>query len=520
MLKVVAVTGPHWVLQNENNFQLSLNSKEPFSLYNAVRFAAHLAQNKIGPWGDSNWNTVSGCNESIMLYEYYENQKNEFINLLIKIKPNLLLIGTMSIGFAGAIEIAKIAKQLYSNEVFIVIGGKHIIETTYLLNGKISQNGNCTLQLLKTNKIPPVFDLVLAGEGEEMIVEIGKVIYKINKKDAIQDFYKNASKLLEASGNWLAGWVDENNEIQFLESTKQQIDQNNMPNTINLFGIKSNFPIFDSDITAHTYSHMSKGCIFNCFFCSEKSGINGKIQQLETAPDRLFRQFIDACNYGLKNNLPKVSAFVEDSILLAGKVELLNKLNELLKSNNIRIKFGGQFTSDLLNNKEVRNIVTELANNGLSYLFIGLETNNEGIADEMSKNTNKRENWIKKNEQVLEFLKSVNIKCGFSILFGLGETHTQRIDLLKQIKVWQNLLGAPHVVSLNYATQHPLKDYNSTKFDYINWGTSSQSPRLTFFTKLFGEATENYILPNTQLVTIRELEEIQNLYLDLNLKRQ
>jgi hypothetical protein len=32
-----------------------LTSKDPASLYNACRYATFLADNDIGPWGESNW---------------------------------------------------------------------------------------------------------------------------------------------------------------------------------------------------------------------------------------------------------------------------------------------------------------------------------------------------------------------------------------------------------------------------------------------------------------------------------
>ncbi|MEI2747300.1 MAG: hypothetical protein V9E88_00890 [Ferruginibacter sp.] len=321
MLKVLAVTAPHWVAQRNIGSSMSLNSKEPYSLYNAVRYAAHLSQVGSGEWGGSNWNTKEGCNQGIMLYEYFENQKQEFIEILNRVQPNLVFIGSMTIGFAGAIEVGKIIKHYLGDKCFTVIGGKHIIETTYLTNGVISVNDNCCLNLMKMGKIPKVFDLVISGDGEEVIVEIGNIIGALKTPNSKNDFYFNISALKNAKGDWLAAWLSEDNIIYHIQSDGLGINYDMMPSPISVFGIKSNFPVFQSEITAHTYSYMSKGCPFNCFFCSERNAINGKLKQVETAPQRLFNQFKELHEYGEKNGIKKISAFVEDSVLLAGKAE-------------------------------------------------------------------------------------------------------------------------------------------------------------------------------------------------------
>lgn len=46
ILKVVAVSAPHWVAYKGNSTSKSLNSSDPFSLQNALRLAAWKAQKK------------------------------------------------------------------------------------------------------------------------------------------------------------------------------------------------------------------------------------------------------------------------------------------------------------------------------------------------------------------------------------------------------------------------------------------------------------------------------------------
>jgi B12-binding domain/radical SAM domain protein len=520
MLRVMAVTAPHWVSRGNSSATRSLNSSEPFSLHNAIRLAAYKAENKVGNWAFSNWSTFEERNRSILMYEYFETQKKEYIELLQRIKPNLLLIGSMSLGFAGAVEIADIAKKYLENEVFIVLGGKHVIETTYLINGQIADNAGCALGLMKNKKIPQIFDLVASGDGEELIVEIGELIGELtNKGIKLHKLYEHIDLLLKAKGEWLAGWIDNNNEYSFIKSLNNDIDYNSLPYPIELFEIKSNFPVLQSQVTAHTYSYLSKGCPFNCFFCSEKSGINGKLRLSDTAPDRLLQQFKLLRKYGEAHNLKKISAFVEDSILLGGQISLLNKFNKLLSEENPEITFGGQLTVDLLLNKDLQRAIIDMSRNGLRYVFVGIETGNNNIALKMSKNTNKNQYWADKNENVIKFLNENNIDCGVSVLFGLGESQSERIELFRTIERWRKLYKRPQIVSLNYATQHPLKNQNIT-YDYIEWGTPFNSPYLNIFTELFGEASVNYALPNVKLGSVEEFEEIKDYFTKLNLTYQ
>lgn len=520
MFKVGAITAPHWVARGKSKVTQSLSSNEPFSLQNAIRLAAFYAENGYENWADSNWKTADERAKSIFMYEFFDDQKESYIDLLNRVQPDLLLIGSMSLGFAGAVEAAKIAKSVLGEKVFIVLGGKHVIETTYLTDGQISVNPNCPLHLIKSGKIPRIFDLVISGDGEEIIAAVGGLISDLVKKgETVDKFYQYSETLRRAKGDWIAGWVDENNHCRFIKSLDPNVNYDNLPFPLELFEIKSNFPVFQSQITAHTYSYISKGCPYNCFFCSEKSGINGKLRQLETAPERLLKQFRILKNYGREHNIENLSAFVEDSILLAGQSNLLEKFNALLDEENLGIKFGGQLTIDLLLNDRIQKVIKKLAQNGFSYVFVGLETGNNNIALEMSKNTGKSSDWVVKGETVLKFLTANSINCGFSVLFGLGESQKERILLLEKIAGWRKKYGSPKVVSLNYATQHPLRN-NAITEDYLEWGTPRESPYLDIFTELFGEASVNFCLPGKTLATVSELEEIKNYYNELGLKDQ
>ena len=104
MLKILGVSAPHYVYKKEDMQSTSLNSSDPFSLYNAYKVCADKAENEDENWGDSNWNTKEGRDNSIMLLQYYYNDVPKFLEKLKEIRPNLLFIGSMTLGFAGAVK--------------------------------------------------------------------------------------------------------------------------------------------------------------------------------------------------------------------------------------------------------------------------------------------------------------------------------------------------------------------------------------------------------------------------------
>ncbi len=189
------------------------------------------------------------------------------------------------------------------------------------------------------------------------------------------------------------------------------------------------------------------------------------------------------------------------------------ELNNILELEGLDIKFGGQFTVDMLLDSNKQKIISQLVKNGLNYIFWGIETSSDKIAVMMNKNI-KRSSWIEKNEEVIKFIKHLNIKCGVSVLFGLGETQKDRINLLDHLKKWREIYRLPNVISLNWAVQHPLQGRdNGTNYTYIEWGTPTDSPYLTFFTELFGEASVKYPILGVELPIVQEFNEIKNVYI-------
>lgn len=531
MLNVLAVSAPHWQFKRVEQ-ERHLNSSSPFSLQNALRVAADAALHGIGPWGQSNWSTAEGLRQCVFMSDYLDETLAWLDTALLRVRPNLLMIGAMSISYPGAIRIASRAKALLGDEVIVVIGGKHVIETTYAVDGRLLLHDASPIAAMHSQAIDRVFDLVVSGDGEDIIHEIGCAIAGNAALGlSVQSIVDYLADRTSIRGDWLVAWLGEQGP-QFLQGSKLPIDYDNLPVPAALFAPTSAFAIFGTDLTAHAYSDTSKGCIYSCDFCSESQAINGKLRGIATAHERLFRQLkavkgITANSQGTTS----ISAFVEDSILLQGNASSLAKLADLLEAEGLQLPFGGQLTIDMVNDGNRQAVIRRLARSGLRYIFMGLETPDEQLAASMHKNRVAAKkpqddnlicqdaghsSWMHRSETALRFFASEQIDCGLSLLFGLGEQHSQRVALLEKIAHWQQTIGQPRCISMNWAVKHPLRRLDNAPDHYRDWAIDAADPRAQLIARTFGEASTRYCMDGISMASLEQLSELNELYTRLN----
>lgn len=509
-LRAIAVSAPEYPFgRRSTGF---LNSQDPISLYNACRYSAFLASIGLGPWGESNWAVPrKDLTGKFLLMNSLMEEKYLLEEMLEKERPNLLLIGSMTMCFPGAIECAKIAKRMFGDDIYIVLGGRHITETIYTnIDSCVLHHPGSPLKLIAENVIDNVFDLVISGEGEFIITKIGEIISELERENVpakkISLFILNKG-ILNIPGKWIAGFVNDN-KIYTAISRNNPIDQDLLPSPVKIFGVNTAFDIFENSMTGHAFSGLSPGCIYDCGFCSERRSVCGSLMQVETSATRLFRQLKDICEV-IKEDCPgkKASAFIEDSILLGGIAHQLKKLNTLLSDYPLDIKFGGQLTIDIA--IKHKNIVEELAKNGLDYIFVGMEIIDPTVVGGINKDIGKNK-WIDRFEWMMEEYTDIGVKIGLSILFGLGENQHHRKALIKRVYQWKQNYGNPLVLSFNWAVQHPLKgNDNGTGYNYINWAI--EKPEYIEAFSDFGEASVNYCVPGAKPPSLDDLLEIKKL---------
>lgn len=503
-LRVMAVSAPE--LPHGGLGPGVLPSQDPASLFNAARVAAQQAEQGVGVWGESNWTTRQERRNTFLLMHSLEGDLPRFEALLQRIRPNLLLIGAMTLCLPGAVECAKRAKELLGQEVTIVLGGRHAFEVMYHYQGKLIHHAGSPLRLIQEGLIPDVFDLVVAGEGEYIIPFIGEVV---SKTETISNLKNQLGGITNIPGNWIVGGI-ENKKI-WTVSGFHPIDRNALPSPVSIFGVRTSFgATFGGLYTGHVYSDTGAGCVEDCKFCSERRSLTGKLQQPHSAADRLARHLADTermirVDYGAPG-----SAFCEDSTLLGGSESQLRRLIKVLMDKKLNIRFGGQFTIDQILRLEKTGIFGELTQVGFTYLYVGIETPDPHAIGGMSKDRGKGL-WMDRTERVLKLCSESGITMGCALLFGLGESHASRLQFIKRLQNWQKIYGSPNPISYNWAVQHPQKGQDGgTSYRYHEWGIPPGSPFIEAF-RNFGEASVRYPLAGQKPPVLQEVKEINSI---------
>lgn len=504
-IRVVAVSAPDRISGDKSDS--ALNSTDPASLFNACRHAASLAQRKIGAWAHSNWSDQNqNIRKHFLLMDSLDDM-DQFKTLLQSQRPNLLLLGAMTLCMPGAVACAKLAKDMLGEDVLIVLGGRHPTETIYLQNERIRasstvqhHNGSPS-RLMRADEIPPIFDVVISGESEHIISELGAILGSV-----LPSSVSSIAKRIQTDipGFWIADFPSIN---QTVVSKGIPILYDEMPSIASIFGVSASFNVFGGRMTAHVFSDTGRGCVYDCTFCSERRSVTGGIQDIKGAPRRLYRQLKEAAAV-IARDSPDcgASAFVEDSIFLSGSPKAIEQFCELIEHEPIEIVFGGQFTIDQILRR--RELIERLGRNGLRYVFVGLETFDPEEIGGMSKDIDTTtRSWQERFGEALMILDKAGISCGCALLFGLGERHASRLELLKALIDYRRKKLQPVVVSANWAVQHPLREVSDETIEnYLRWGTP-KGPLLDAFRR-FGEASLEYPLAGVARPTLSEVESI------------
>lgn len=479
-----------------------------------MRAAATRAELKHGVWAESNWATRTGRRDSTLLLEFMDEADALLSRVLIELRPNIVFIGAMTLGFPGAVAIAAAVRRLLGNEALIVLGGKHANETLWRRRtGEVVCFANSPLHLMASGKIGehagmPLFDIVVSGDAEDVVVRLGELVADVSSLgEPARNAVKAFGSLRSARGSWIAGWLS-GNTIATVEGVGLPLPFGEILTAPALYGLQSAFPVFGGTKTGHAYSDMGRGCRYDCFFCSERNRVNGKLRRSPDAIDRLMEHLSAIAS---EEPTEGKSAFIEDSILLGGDVALIEAFCARKEAQELlALQVGCQLTvSDVLALDSKGHLAT-LRRAGVNYVAFGMETVNEVVASRMSKN-NRKGLWTEANRKALERLTNAGIRAGVFVLWGLGESQLEREHQLQQLAEWkQDYGGQPSAVGLNWATLHPgalhyrsdglllwpeIDDWKGARRpapDYLEWGTPASSELLQPFVEVFGEASEAY----------------------------
>ena len=507
-IRAIAISAPECISGHKSG--RALNSTDPVSLFNACRYAASLAKQRKGAWGNSNWGRLDKKLREHFLLMYSLDDMHRYENLIQASQPNILFIGAMTLCMPGAVECAKVARKMFGDRLLIVLGGRHVNETIYLADERkrlpslVKHHRASPGRLIRECEIPPLFDVIISGEAEKLIAEIGELFSRCNQSPAT---FIAENLDMKTEGRWIADFPRIDNT---LVSDGVPLKRDELPSVVGTFGVTASFDVFEGRMTSHIFSDTGPGCIYDCNFCSERRSIAGNIQDIQGAPRRLYNQLNETVSAVMQDHPNKgASAFVEDSIFLSGSPVAITQLCQLLEKAPLEVIFGGQFTIDQILRK--KDVIQRLAKCGLRYIFIGLETLEPQEIGGMSKDVDgNKQTWKDRFLQALDFMAANHIDCGCALLFGLGEAHISRRNLLNGLIKLKQETGQPLTLSANWAVQHPLRSSRESENEnYLRWGTP-EGELLEYFHR-FGEASLEYPLPNVCAPQVGEVKEIIHL---------
>lgn len=515
-LRAMAVSAPQFVEGTAG--EKALSSADPASLFNACRYAAWLATQGDPVWANSNWaGSRQDRRRHVHLLQDLPEAQEVLEREVAAVRPNLVLIGAMTICQPGAIAVARKLKNLLGDDVCVVLGGRHVNETVFrdARSGQVAHHVSSPLRLMEQGKIPNVFDVVVSGESEMLIAELGRLVARrVERGQAPAGIRTELDDLGEVPGKWIVGTLIDG-AVTTLSGRAGSFDYNALPSPSEMFGVGTSFSTFGGLPTAHVFSDIGGGCIYDCAFCSERISVIGKPRQFSSSARRMHYQLKKARETILEDDPAAggASAFCEDSTFLGWNTKLVDDFVALCEQEPLNMRFGGQATIDQI--LRFPELAPKLSATGLEYLFIGLETPVPEVIGGIHKDIGGKDgsSWLERADQAVNILRDAGIVVTFSLLFGLGERRQDRELLFDALRGWgrENALDT---ISMNWAVQHPLMNMDAgCNYEYLDWAIEP-GPMLPLL-KHFGEASTCYpspgsVLPTEDLVTeiIEQVDDV------------
>ena len=292
--------------------------------------------------------------------------------------PKIFGISCMTTNIQKAYQIAKLIKKS-DKDAIVIAGGIHpTVESEEVIT-----SGH--------------FDFVVRAEGEKALLSL------INKLKANDKDYSDIKNLV---------YIGNNGEIITNEIDEELIDVNELPS----------FPyhLFDSRLYDLGFTVSSRGCPFNCIFCSQRAITKGKYRW------RKKEYVIEELDFLINQSNQKNIGFFDDCFT-ADKKRVF-ELCSLIKERKLHEKctFGAQTRGDTVN----KELLEEMKTAGFTVLMFGFETS----SDHLMKIINKGET-VEDNINAVKIAKELGYNVMATFIFGFPEeTYEDRINALKIAK--------------------------------------------------------------------------------------
>jgi radical SAM superfamily enzyme YgiQ (UPF0313 family) len=444
-----------------------------------------------------------------------EHARISLIQLLRRRRPRVVLISAVSPAHRYALEIAGIVKAELP-KAYVILGGRHVDETTKYTAGRLRTEPSSPLAVISAGQAPRVVDALVAGEAYFAV-----------------DLLMRA---LALSMGLLARWVDPELVARRLRELAEPvpgtalivlvsattvdafpvrgpaIDLASLPSPYRGFAIRSRFPIFDDQRTAHFM--VSNACPYHCNFCSETAQLAGGLRRFrEDGVNAAVERVCEYVGYGA------AALFFDDSVFWSGNLRDITEFCAALESvrrtdsadlperfrrhltdpgdvQRLRdLQWGAQLTVDTIaavhRREKIKNALDAMARAGCTYVYIGLESMSADVMDGIHKNLHRQPDrtWAQKARAAMAIVKSCGIRVGTSVLFGLdGETRASIDETIEEVgRLIDN--GLIDLASPNILTYHPATPITrmhgmAGKLDYHSPRVDNRKP-YTYFEEAF-----------------------------------
>lgn len=446
--------------------------------------------------------------------------KRRWRNLLRQVRPKAVLISSVSPAHRYALEIATMAKREVPG-VFVVLGGRHVDETISCLPGKdtVTVAPSSTLSVIRAGKVPHVVDATISGEAYyalDLLMRAIAAAVDLNtdtvRPEAVRACVEQLlSERGPVPGRSLITLMTPGTAVAYPQEGPK-IDLAALPSPYEAFAIRSRFPIFvdprTGGIRRTAHVMVSNACPYQCNFCSETAKLAGglkKFRRTSAGVDRV----LEYVGYGAE------ALFFDDSVFWSGTyrdvADFCAELSRLRATpagglgerhrrllptaadieRLRRLEWGAQLTVDVLaalhSAEESRRTLEAMRAAGCSYVYIGIESMSDQVMDRIHKNLRRVEgrSWAAKVRDAVSTVKSVGLRVGTSVLFGLeGETRASIDETIAGVSglIADQLID---VASPNILTYHPATPITRShgmvdKLDYHSPNVDNRKPYIYF----------------------------------------
>ena len=438
--------------------------------------------------------------------------------VLEQVQPKVVLISAVSPAHRYALQIAR-AVRAKLPECIIILGGRHADETVHFdemtRELRLEPSGLLT-KIIEDTVEETIVDFLVAGQGYYALDLLMKsialamdVATKTVDVNAVLDAMKSFAPLfgpLPGRSLIVSICPDAFHAFPLLGP---ELNLSVLPSPYKAFAIRARFPIFEIDTHVARTAHMmvTNACPYHCFFCSEGSAIVGSFIYFRDADgiQKAIERVVEYIHYGAE------AIFFDDSVFWGGNVgRIVHFCNEWTKVRKeaerstadeielfgytvkrqsvLEFTWGAQLTTDFLASRREEQAYTVLyamRDARCTYIYIGIESMSETVIQHVHKNVNRTEPWENRVRRALGMARSVGIRVGSSVLFGLeGETQETIMETIDKVEelLAEDLLM---IASPNILTYHPNTEITHLhemehKLDYVSPNIDNRPPYVFF----------------------------------------